>query len=108
MTKVCKITSIKCADCLHCKQLRVSAKGTGRYVLKAGCNRGHWDRGGRAGSCELHRVLGRRVESCPDYESMSDNEEERRESLQELSASMPKQRLVYEADGSVANLGMAS
>jgi hypothetical protein len=101
MTKATEETTplIKCADCLHAKQYREVNPATGRYVLKVKCAKGHWRKGRKHGECDLHRVLSRRRHKCTDYVSMSDNEEDRREYLKTLSATLPLEQIVFEPNG---------
>jgi hypothetical protein len=90
---------MKCADCLHAKQYREVNPATRRYVLKVKCTKGHWRKGRKHGECDLHRVLARRRHKCADYVSMSDSEEDRRECLKILSATLPLEQIVYEPNG---------
>ncbi len=92
-------TAVKCADCLHAKQFREVNEATGCYVLKVRCAKGHWARSRTQGACDLFRVLARRSSKCRDYLSMSDTDEERKEYLQGLSATLPLERIVYDPDG---------
>lgn len=95
---------IRCADCAHCKQYREVNQATGRYVLKVKCARGYWQRGRKHGAVDLYRVLTRRMQKCREYDSMSDNEQDRTRYLRDLAASLPLERIVYEADGEPADI----
>ena len=95
---------IKCADCLHCKQFREFNPATGRYVLKVKCVKGHWKRGRKHGACDLHRVMARRTRKCNDYDLMSENDEDRRQFLRDLSATLPLEQIVYEPDGEAVDI----
>ena len=97
-------SSIRCADCMHCKQYREVNQATGRYVLKVKCARGHWQRGRKHGAVDLYRVMARRMQKCMDYDTMSDNEQDRARYLRDLAASLPLERIVYEADGEPADI----
>ena len=90
---------IVCAECLHCTQFRETAK-SGRYILKARCAKGHWRRGTREETCELHRVTEHGRRDCPDYESTSDDEASRHEYLANLEELLPDERHIHEPDGS--------
>ena len=90
---------IKCATCLHAKQYREVNLATGRYVLKVTCAKGHWKRGRSQGTCDLHRVLARRTRKCTDYVSMLESDEDRRQFLRDLSATLPLEQIVYEPNG---------
>jgi hypothetical protein len=90
---------VKCADCLHCKQYREVAPGSGRYVLKVKCATGYWKQGRKRGATDLHRVLAKRRHGCDDYRTMSDSEEDRQRHLKHLADDLPLERITYEADG---------
>lgn len=96
--------AMKCADCLHAKQFREINRATGRYVLKVRCDKGHWQRGKKAGDCDLYRVLARCSHKCRDYESMSESEEERQSALRNLSMTLPLERIVYGPDGEALDM----
>ena len=95
---------IRCPDCFFCRQFREVNPATGRYVLKVRCVKGYWRRGRKHGAVDLYRVLSRRVQKCPDYDSMSDNEQDRARYLRDLAASLPLERIVFEADGEPADI----
>ena len=95
---------IKCADCLHAKQYREVNPATGRYVLKVRCDKEHWRKGRKHGDCPLHRTLARRRHKCGDFVSMSDNDEDRREYLKTLSATLPLEQIVYEPNGEAVDI----
>ena len=84
---------------MHAKQFREVNLATGRYVLKVTCTKGHWKRGRSHGTCDLHRVLARRTRKCTDYVSMLESDEDRRQFLQELSATLPLEQIIYEPNG---------
>jgi hypothetical protein len=95
---------IKCADCLHAKQFREVNEATGYYVLKVRCSKGHWRKGRKHGDCDLFRILARRSHKCQDYVSMSETEEERKEFLRALAATLPLEQIVYRPDGEPADI----
>jgi len=99
-----KSNVIKCADCLHCKQFREVHDASGRYLLKVNCAKGHWRKGRKNGYCDLHRVMARRRHKCPDYDSMSTGEKDRREFLRDLAAGLPLERILYEPNGEPADI----
>ncbi len=88
-----------CAECLHCKTFREVAK-SGRYILKARCAKGHWRKGSKEDTCDLHRVSARNRVSCCDYESSSDDANTRREYLDDLEDLLPLEQHIHEPDGS--------
>jgi hypothetical protein len=93
---------IRCADCLFCQGFKEFAR-SGRYILKVRCAKGNWHRGkdGRlAATYDLHTLMARRVQKCPEYESLSDSDEERERFLAELGPSLPIERHIYNPDGS--------
>lgn len=97
-------TTMRCADCRHCRQFREVNEATERYVLKVKCGKGYWGRGRKHGAVDLHRVLSRRMQKCRDYDSMSENEQDRARYLRDLAANLPLERIVYEADGEPADI----
>jgi hypothetical protein len=97
-------TLVKCADCLHAKVFREVSGDTGRYLLKVKCAKEHWKVGRKHGHCDLHRVLARRKHGCDDYVSMSDDDEDRRRSLQDLADSLPLERILYEPNGEAVDI----
>ena len=98
------VTLIKCADCLHCKLYREVAPGSGWYVLKVKCSKGHWKEGRKQGATDLHRVMAKRRHVCEDYRTMSDNEEDRLRYLKDLAADLPLERIVYLLNGQPADI----
>jgi hypothetical protein len=90
----------KCADCLHAKLFKDVSASTGRYLLKVRCSRGHWPSGRKhGGAVDLHRILSRRKHNCPDYSSMSDDDEDRKRYLADLARDLPYERILYEPNG---------
>jgi hypothetical protein len=89
----------KCCDCLSAKVFRETSGNTGRYLLKVKCVKGHWRVGRKHGHCDLHRVMARRRHRCPDFESMSENEEDRKQYLADLAMDLPDERILYEPNG---------
>lgn len=87
---------IRCADCAHCLQYRQVDESTGRYVLKVKCRKGHWKRGRKHGAVDLHRVLARRMQKCMDYNSMSEDDQDREQYLRDLAATLPLERIIYD------------
>jgi len=90
---------IVCAECQHCKQFREVAK-SGRYILKARCAKGHWRKGSKEETCDLHRVTARSRKDCPDYDSSSDDCRSRKKFVDQLEDLLPDERHIHEADGS--------
>ena len=98
---------IPCADCLHCKVFKQTDPSSGRYILRVRCDRKHWVRGRRdrvEATYHLHTLLARRVPSCPDYESLSEDDDERQAYLNQLAEDLPCERYQYEPDGSFVGL----
>jgi len=90
---------IICAECQHCKQFREVAK-SGRYILKARCAKGHWRKGSKEETCDLHRVTGRSRKDCHDYDSSSDDTRSRKRFVEQLEDLLPDERHIHEPDGS--------
>lgn len=92
---------IRCADCLHCQQFReVGAKG--RYVLKVRCAMARWRRGKHdrlEATYSLHTLMARCVDACLDYESTSDDANQREAYLAGLAKDLPVELIVYAPDG---------
>ncbi len=88
-----------CAECLHCVVFR-EINRSGRYILKCRCRRKHWWRGRRELFCELHEVGERYRRHCPDYESTSEDEEERLAYIEDLEDFLPLERHIHEPDSS--------
>jgi len=95
---------VKCCECLHAKEYREICESTGQYIIKVRCRKGHWRHGRLDGSCDLHRVMARRTARCPDYVTTSDSEEDRQEFLRDLAASLPVERIVFEANGEAVDI----
>jgi len=94
-----KKPAFKCAECLHCKMFKQSSP-SGRYILMCRCAKGNWRRGRAEDTCELHLVGYRRRDLCPDYQSTSESEEERRDYIRSLPDFLPIERHIHEPDGS--------
>ncbi len=88
-----------CSECRHCVVFRDQSR-TGRYILKCRCKKKHWWRGRKELFCELHEVGERFRRRCPDYESTSEDEEERLAYIEDLEDSLPLERHIFESDGS--------
>lgn len=98
--------AIRCADCAHCKVFK-HASESGRYILRVRCARDHWRRGKDGtviATYHYHTVLRRSVSACPDYVSLSANDDDRRAYLDDLACTLPVEKLVYDPDGSLAGL----
>ena len=87
-----------CAECMHCKVFR-EVNRIGRYILKCRCAKGHWWRGKIEITCDLHLVGERYRRFCPDYESTSEDEQERIGYIEDLEEFLPLERHIHEPDG---------
>ena len=99
-------TQIRCADCLHCKVFKDS-EPSGRYVLRVRCDKQNWVRGknGRIkATYHLHTLMGRRMDACPDYDSLSEGEDDRDAYLRALAEDLPVEKYVYNPDGSFVDI----
>ena len=97
-----KAKAIQCADCEHCRTYREIAQGSsGRYLLKVRCAKVHWRKGKDQfeATYHLHTVLRRVVPACADYESISDDDQDRARYLAALAADLPVERIAYNPDG---------
>ena len=90
---------VYCAECMHCRQFREIAR-SGRYILKARCDKGRWRYGSKEETCEIHRVTGRERRECTDYATSSDDENSRMQYLTELEDLLPDERHIYKPNGS--------
>ena len=90
---------VRCAECQHCKQFQEKAL-SGRYILKARCAKGHWRKGSKEETCDLHRVTGRSRKDCHDYDSSSDDTRSRKRFVEQLEDLLPDERHIHEPDGS--------
>ncbi len=68
-----------CANCAHCKTAwrKTHPCKAGQVEARVRCAAGRWQRPvtGSVKDYALYTVLGRQVDSCPDYHSMSDEPE---------------------------------
>ena len=83
---------IYCANCTHCKLVRVAAGNGSQYYLRVRCQAGRWRK--KLGEEKVYKyftVARRTLETCPDYEPMGDA----REFLKELKKNLPIKDEIY-------------
>ncbi|MBN1837286.1 MAG: hypothetical protein JW820_15635 [Spirochaetales bacterium] len=83
---------IYCANCTHCKLVRVAAGNGSQYYLRVRCEAGRWRK--KLGEEKVYKyftVARRTTETCPDYEPMGDA----REFLKELKKNLPIKDEIY-------------
>jgi hypothetical protein len=81
-----------CANCTHCKLVRVSAGNGSQYYLRVRCDAGRWKK--KLGDEKIYKyfTVARRVlDECGYYEPMGDA----RDYLKELKRSLPIKDEVY-------------
>ena len=79
-------TKVFCANCTHCKLVRVPAGNGGQYYLRVRCDAGQWKK--KLGDEKIYKyfTVARRVlDECEYYEPMGDA----RDFLKELKRSLP-------------------
>lgn len=83
---------VYCANCEHCKLVKVAVGDGSQYVLRVRCAMGKWKK--RSGEEKLHKyfTLSRRVlDSCEHYSPMGNL----KEFLRELKAALPTKDEIY-------------
>ena len=83
---------VYCANCTHCKLLRVAAGNGSQYYLRVRCNAGKWRK--KLGEEKVYKfftVARRTLETCDAYEPMGDV----KEFLKELKKSLPIKDEIY-------------
>lgn len=83
---VAAASKIYCANCIHCKLVRISAAGASQYNLRVRCIAGKWKK--KLGDEKLYKyftVARRSLDDCDSYEPMGDS----KEFLRELRRSLP-------------------
>lgn len=83
---------IYCANCTHCKLIRVAAGNGSQYYLRVRCDAGKWKK--KLGEEKVYKyftVARRTLESCETYEPMGDA----REYLKELKKNLPIKDEIY-------------
>lgn len=81
-----------CANCEHCKLVKVPLGNGSQYVLRVRCSKGQWKK--KSGEEKLHKyfTLARRVmDGCPHYSPMGSA----REFIRELKAALPTRDEIY-------------
>ncbi len=81
-----------CANCIHCKTVRVPLGDGRNYQLRIRCEAGQWKK--KLGEEKLHKyftVSRRDASDCPRYETMGDSEE----FIRELKKTLPIKDEVY-------------
>jgi hypothetical protein len=77
---------IYCANCIHCKLVRIPTVSSGQYQLRVRCTAGKWKK--KLGDEKLYKyftVARRSLDECDSYEPMGDS----KEFLRELRRSLP-------------------
>ncbi|HEY9594390.1 MAG TPA: hypothetical protein VHE79_07930 [Spirochaetia bacterium] len=77
---------IYCANCIHCKLIRIPRGGGGEYGLRVRCDAGKWRK--KLGEEKVYKyftVIRRTLDQCDSYEPMGEVEV----FLKELRRSLP-------------------
>ena len=83
---------VYCANCTHCKLVRVAAGNGSQYYLRVRCDAGKWRK--KLGEEKVYKfftVARRTVDHCDAYEPMRDV----KEFLKELKKSLPIKDEIY-------------
>ena len=83
---------IYCANCVHCKLVRLAAGNGSQYYLRVRCDAGKWRK--KLGEEKIYKfftVSRRRVDECDTYEPMG----EAADFLQELKKTLPIKDEIY-------------
>ena len=83
---------IYCANCTHCKLVRVAAGNGSQYYLRVRCDAGRWRK--KLGEEKVYKyftVARRTLDTCSEYEAMGDA----REFLKELKKNLPIKDEIY-------------
>jgi len=83
---------IYCANCLHCKLVKIPTDNGNKYYLRVRCNAGKWRK--KLGEEKFYKyftVARRTLEICDSYEPMG----EPKEFLRELKKTLPIKDEVY-------------
>jgi hypothetical protein len=83
---------VYCANCTHCKLLRVAAGNGSQYYLRVRCDAGKWRK--KLGEEKVYKfftVARRTLDACDAYEPMGDV----KEFLKELKKSLPIKDEIY-------------
>ena len=83
---------VYCANCTHCKLVRVPAGNGSQYYLRVRCDAGQWRK--KLGEEKVYKyftVARRTLEVCEHYEPMGDA----KEYLKELKKNLPIKDEIY-------------
>lgn len=81
-----------CANCVHCKTVKVMSEDGRGYQLRVRCEAGQWKK--KLGEEKYHKyftVARRDASQCPHYEEMGDSQD----FIRELKKSLPIKDEVY-------------
>ena len=83
---------IYCANCIHCKLVRIAAGNGSQYYLRVKCNAGKWKK--KLGEEKVYKyftVARRTIDYCNVYEPMGDT----KTFLKELKKNLPIKDEIY-------------
>ena len=86
------LDKIYCANCIHCKLVRIAAGNCNQYHLRVRCNEGKWKK--KLGDEKYYKyftVARRSLEECDCYVPMGDI----KEFLKELKKTLPIRDEIY-------------
>lgn len=90
-----KKTKIYCANCIHCKVVRVSTGEGNQYQLRVRCAAGKWRK--KLGDEKLYKyftVARRSLDGCDSYVPMGDTQD----FIRELKKSLPIKDEIYTSE----------
>ncbi len=86
------INKVYCANCIHCKLVRISTGGGNQYNLRVRCAAGKWRKKlGEEKYYKYFTVIRRNQDDCDTYEPMGDIEE----FLKDLKKDLPIKDEIY-------------
>ena len=86
------IKKVFCANCVHCKLVRIPVSDGKQYQLRVRCDAGKWKKKlGEEKYYKYFTVARRSIEECKDYEPMGDA----KDYLKELKKTLPIKDEVY-------------
>ncbi len=86
------LDKIYCANCIHCKLIKIALGDGNQYYLRVRCDAGKWKK--KLGEEKFYKyftVARRSLDSCEQYETMGDL----RDYLRDLKKSLPIKDEIY-------------
>ncbi|MBN1523459.1 MAG: hypothetical protein JW904_03145 [Spirochaetales bacterium] len=86
------LDKVYCANCIHCKLVKIAVNDGSQYYLRVRCNAGKWKK--KLGEEKFYKyftVARRSLENCESYEPMGDL----KDFLRDLKKSLPIKDEIY-------------